>query len=75
MQYVNNKPSRVYKYIKRDVEIDSAATSRGQRKLTYFVYFPRPPAAAALSIFNVSLCCKVCRRSIEKKETDFIAKS
>jgi hypothetical protein len=40
---------------KQNVEIDSAASNRGQGKYMEYVNFPWTPLEAALSIFNISL--------------------
>ena len=42
--------SRVNK--KQNVDIDNAASTGGQGKLTYFMYFSWSPVQAALSVFN-----------------------
>ena len=42
-----------------------AATTEGQGKLAYFMYFPWPPLEAALSIFNV---CFFVKKQLFEKE-------
>ena len=44
---------------KQNVEIDSAATTGGQWKRTYVMYFPWPPMKATLPVFNVRLFAKI----------------
>jgi len=54
--FIIHSPKIVFDKKKRaELRIDSAASSGGQRKLTYLVYFPWPPLEAALESF-VSCC-------------------